>query len=79
MKYKYNTKSLDEFITSLALGAEVVKVDRLTDPRFFTFYLESETVDLEKKMLELASRTLEINAYTILDAGRRAKSVVHAR
>lgn len=79
MKYRYDTKSLDEFTVLLALGANLTKVDRLTDTRFYTFSLESETIDLEKKTLELASKTLEINAYQLLDAGRRAKSVIHSR
>ena len=78
MKYTYETKSLDEFAVLMALGAEVVHVDRITDPRFFKFSLRSDVIDLEKKALELASKTLEINAYQLCDAMRRCKSVVHS-
>ena len=74
--YEYKTQSLDEFSVALALGAEVVEVDRQTDPRFFTFHLRSG-FDMEDMRLRLASKTLEINAYALCDAMRRAKSVIH--
>lgn len=74
--YAYSTQSLDEFAVALALGAEVVYVDKLTDSRFFTFRLKA-TFDMEKTMLELASRTLTVNAYALCDALRRCKSVIH--
>lgn len=77
-KYTYKTQSLDEFAITLALGAEIVSVDRITDPRFFTFEIIG-TFDIESKMLALASKTLEINAYALCDALRRAKSLVHRR
>lgn len=76
--YTYKTQSLDEFACALALGAEVVNVDRLTDTRFFTFEITGN-FDIEKSMLALASKTLEINAYALCDALRRAKSLVHRR
>lgn len=76
--YTYETKSLDTLATLLALGAEVTKIDKETDQRFFTFYLESKTVDLEKQALALASKTLVVNAYELLDAYRRSKSIIHS-
>jgi len=76
-KYEYKTQSLDEFAIALALGAEVVEVDRSTE-RFFTFSLRGN-FDMESTMLSLASRTLTINAYALCDALRRAKSLVHRR
>ena len=76
-KYEYKTQSLDEFAIALALGAEVVEVDRSTE-RFFTFSLRGD-FDMESTMLSLASRTLTINAYALCDALRRAKSLVHRR
>ena len=76
-KYEYKTQSLDEFAIALALGAEVVEVDRNTE-RFFTFSLRGN-FDMESTMLSLASRTLTINAYALCDALRRAKSLVHRR
>jgi hypothetical protein len=76
--YEYKTQSLDEFAVSLALGAEIVGVDRLTDPRFFTFNIKA-TFDVEKSMLSLASKTLDVNAYALCDAMRRAKSLIHRR
>ena len=77
--YTYETKSLKEFAVLLALGATISKIDRKTDTRFFKFYLESTTVDLEKKALEFASKTLVINAYELLDAYRRATEIVHSK
>lgn len=77
-EYEYKTQSLDELAVSLALGAEIVEVDRLTDPRFYTFKIKG-TFDIEKNMLSLASRTLDINAYALCDALRRAKSLIHRR
>lgn len=76
--YTYETKSLDEFAVALALGAEVVSVDRKDDDRFFTFHLRSD-FDMEKIALQLASKTLKINAYDLCEALRRAKSIVHSR
>lgn len=77
-KYTYETKSLDEFAVALALGAEVVSVDRKGDDRFFTFHLRGD-FDMEKVSLQLASKTLQINAYDLCEALRRAKSIVHSR
>jgi hypothetical protein len=74
----YRTKSLDEFAVALALNAEVVGVDRASDDRFFTFILKCD-FDMEKIALQLASRTLVINAYDLCEALRRAKSVIHQR
>lgn len=74
--YEYKTQSMDEFAVALALGAEVVGVDKTT--RFFTFSLKA-TFDMEVTMLALASRKLEVNAYNLCDALRRAKSLIHRR
>lgn len=75
----YETKSLDEFAVLLSLGAEVVRVDRISDPKFFKFHLESDKVDMEKTTLALASKTLTVNAYELCEAMRRAKSIIHSR
>lgn len=77
--HKYETKSLDEFAVLLSLGAEVVKVDRVSDPKFYKFYLTSEKVDMEKAALSLASKTLDVNAYELCEAMRRCKSIIHSR
>lgn len=77
--YEYETKSLDEFAVALSIGAEITKVDRVKDPKFYTFYLKHETIDIEKIALQLASRTLTVNAYELCEAMRRAKSVIHSR
>ena len=76
--YEYKTQSLDEFAVALALGAEIAEVDRKTDERFFTFSLKGN-FDIQKTMLSLASKTLEVNAYALCDALRRAKSLIHRR
>ena len=76
--YEYKTQSLDELAVALALGAEIVKVDRDTDARFFAFHLTGK-FDIETTMLSLASKTLEINAYALCEALRRAKSVIHRK
>lgn len=75
--YKFNTKSLDELAVMLASGADLVKVDRTT--RFYTFFLESEKIDLEQISLQLASKKLVMNAAELLSAYKRAKSVSHSR
>jgi hypothetical protein len=77
--YKYETKSLDEFAVLLGLGARVVKVNRETGDRFFSFSLESDALDLEAKALEHASKTLVMNTTDLLDAYKRAKSIVHSK
>lgn len=77
-KYRYETKSLDEFAVLLAMGAKIVDVDRKTDDRFYKFTLEG-IFDLEKATFDLASRTLVVNAYELCDALRRAKSIIHHR
>jgi hypothetical protein len=76
--YIYSTQSLDEFAVALALGAEIVKVDRDTDARFFAFHLTGK-FDIESTMLSLASKTLQIDAYALCEAMRRAKSVIHRK
>lgn len=77
--FKHETKSLDELSVLLALGAEVKQVDRNSDSRFYKFFLETDKFDMEKTTLALASKTLTVNAYDLLEAGRRAKSIIHAR
>ena len=84
-KFTYKTKSLDELSLALAMGAEVVKVDRDSDERFFTFHL-SAPFDMEKTSLQLASKTIkfhicdrEVDIYDLLDAVRRSKSIIHQR
>ena len=76
--YKHSTQSLDEFALALALGAEIVEVDRLTDPRFFTFHLKGN-FNIEEATLALASKSIQVNAHDLFDAMRRAKSLVHRR
>lgn len=76
--FSYRTRSLDEFAVALSLGAEVVGVERKDDDRFFTFHLRGD-FDMEKIALQLASRTLVVNAYDLCEALRRAKSIVHSR
>ncbi len=77
--YRYSTRSIYEFAVCLAVGAEIVSVDRETDIRHYRFHVKSESVDLEKKALELQSKTLVMNAYELLDAYGRAKSVIHSK
>ena len=76
--YTHETKSLDDLAVALALGAEVVDVVRKADDRFLTFHLKA-AFDIKAVTLKLASRTLELNAYDVLEANRRAKSIVHSR
>lgn len=76
--FTYRTRSLDEFAVALSKGAKVVGVERKPDDRFFTFHLESD-FDMEEVALQLASRTLVVNAYDLCEALRRAKSIVHSR
>lgn len=76
--YSYKTRSLDEFAVALALGAEVTGVERKPEDRFFTFHLKGR-FDMEKVALQLASRTLTINAFELCEALRRAKSLIHSR
>lgn len=74
---KYHTKSMDSAACVMALGARVVGVKReREDDRFLTFYFEG-TFDMEKVALELASKTLNINAYDVLESQRRLKSLIH--
>lgn len=74
---KYSTKSIDSAACVMALGARIVGVKReKEEDRFLTFLFESN-FDMEKTALELASKTLTINAYDLLEAARRLKSVVH--
>ena len=76
--HTYKTQSLDEFAVALALGAEVVGMEKTTDSRFFTFNLKAN-FDMGTTMLSLASRTLEMNAYDLCSAIRRAKNLIHRR
>lgn len=76
--YEYETRSLDNFAVALALGANVVKVDREVGDRFYTFHLRG-SFDMEEMALQLASRTLVINAYDLCEALRRSKSIIHSR
>jgi hypothetical protein len=76
--FTYQTKSLDDLAVALAMGAEVVDVVREAGDRFFTFHLKG-SFDIKAVALKLASRTLEMNAYDVLEANRRAKSIVHSR
>lgn len=78
-QYEYETKSLDELAVSLALGAELVDAHkRGADDRFLTFVLKAD-FDMKKIALQLASKTLQINAFSLCEAIRRAKSVIHNR
>lgn len=76
--YTHSTQSLDELILALALGAEIDRVDRVTDPRFFTFFLKG-VFDIEAATLKLASKSIKVDAHDMLDAMKRAKSVIHRR
>lgn len=75
---KYQTKSIDSAACVMALGAKIVGVKReKEDDRFLTFIFEA-SFDMEKIALELASKTLTVNAADLLDANKRMKSVIHA-
>lgn len=74
---KYSTKSIDSAACVMAKGARIVGVKReKEDDRFLTFIFES-SFDMEKIALELASKTLVINAADLLDANKRLKSLIH--
>lgn len=75
---KYSTKSIDSAACVMALGARIVGVKReKEEDRFFTFIFEA-SFDMEKVALDLASKTLTINAADLLDANKRMKSVIHS-
>lgn len=76
--YSYKTRSLDELAVALALGAEVVDVEKKPEDRFLTFHLKS-IFDMKPVALQLASRTLTINAQDLCDALKRAKSIIHSQ
>lgn len=76
--FTYETRSLDDAAVALALGAEVYDMKREVGERFFTFYLRGG-FDIKSVALQLASRTLKINAYDVLEANRRIKSLVHSK
>jgi hypothetical protein len=62
----------------MALGAKIVGVKReKEDDRFLTFMFEGE-IDMEAIALQLASKTLVVNAADLLDANKRMKSVIHS-
>lgn len=74
---KYSTKSIDSAACVMALGARIVGVKReKEEDRFLTFFFESN-FDMEKIALDLASKVLTVNAYELLEAARRLKSLVH--
>lgn len=75
--YKHETRSLYDLSVCLALGARLVAVDR-SNPKSHKFFLESEDVDLNQASLDLASKKLIINAYELLDAYSRAKTIIHS-
>lgn len=61
----------------MALGAKIIGIKReKEDDRFFTFYFEG-SFDMEQVALQLASRTLLVNASDVLEAMRRMKSLIH--
>jgi hypothetical protein len=75
---KYSTKSIDSAACVMALGAKIVGVKReKEDDRFLTFMFEGE-IDMEAIALQLASKTLVVNAADLLDANKRMKSVIHS-
>lgn len=76
--YTFETRSLDDLAVALALGAEVTDVQKKPGDKFLTFHLKGR-FDIKAVSLKLASRTLEINAYDVLEANRRAKSIVHSQ
>jgi hypothetical protein len=76
---KYSTKSIDSAACVMAKGARIVGVKReKEDDRFLTFMFEAN-FDMESIALELASKTLFINAADLLDANKRMKSVIHSQ
>lgn len=75
---KYSTKSIDSAACVMALGARIVGAKReKEEDKFLTFIFEGE-FDMEATALQLASKTLTVNAYDLLEAARRLKSVVHS-
>jgi hypothetical protein len=75
---KYQTKSIDSAACVMALGAKIVGVKReKEEDRFLTFIFEAQ-FDMETIALQLASKTLTINAADLLDANKRMKSVIHS-
>lgn len=75
---KYQTKSIDSAACVMAKGAKIVGVKReKEEDRFLTFIFEG-SFDMEATALELASKTLMINAADLLDANKRLKSVIHS-
>lgn len=77
--FTYKTRSLFELATCLSLGAELTgRFHENPDDKFYTFVLKAG-FDMEKTVLQLASRTLVGNVYDVLEAYQRAKSIVHAR
>lgn len=75
---KYSTKSIDSAACVMALGAKIVGVKREpANDRFLTFMFEAG-FDMEKTALELASKTLTLNAADLLEANKRMKSIIHS-
>lgn len=76
---KYSTKSIYPAACVLALGAEIVGVKKeKPDDKFLTFMFTG-TFDMDEVALKLASKTLEINAYELLEAYGRLKSLIHSQ
>jgi hypothetical protein len=75
---KYSTKSIDSAAVIMAMGGRITGVKRENpEDRFLTFMFEA-VFDMEPVVLELASKTLTINAADLLDANKRMKSIIHS-
>lgn len=75
---KYSTKSIDTAACIMAHGARIVGVKREDEKdKFLTFIFEA-AFDMEAISLQLASKTLTINAADLLDANKRMKSIIHS-
>lgn len=76
---KYSTQSIYPAACVLALGAEIVGVKRESpEDRFLTFIFQG-SFDMEAVALKLASKTLEVNAYELLEAYGRLKTLIHSQ
>jgi len=81
------TTSIDLATSLMALKYELVKVDK-TDPRRMKFHFEPQIktgglgdlalAGMEDVKLQLANKTLVLNAQDAFDALRRLKSIIHS-
>lgn len=81
------TSSIDLAAALMSLKYELVKVDR-TDPRRMEFHFDAPILSgnlgelskasMEEVKLQLANKTLMLNAQDTFDAMRRLKSIIHS-